>query len=124
VIFYINDVDEFNATNYIVFQNETMKTEWQMSESLNERLRRLREERNLSAVDVAKLIGVAQTTYRDWENGKGLKLPPYLAISRLFAISVTELVTGERPDIQNHLDDLRDLEKRLTEIRLKLTSAN
>ena len=69
-------------------------------EALNERLKRLREERGLTAKAMAGLIDVAESTYREWEYGRGLKLPPLQKISQVLTISVTELVTGQRPEWQ------------------------
>lgn len=98
--------------------------EVQMAEQFHKRLKRLRTKRNLSASELAKLIGVAQSTYSDWENGKGLRIPPYQSISQVLAISVTELITGELPSIESTLKELESLEKRLREIRAKLSSVS
>ncbi len=93
-----------------------------MSESLNQRLRRLREARNISATEMARLIQVAPSTYRDWESGRGAKFPPLLRISQVFAISVTELVTGEEKPVTAALKELEKIEEKLREVRLKLMS--
>lgn len=97
-----------------------MKTDQQ--EPLNKRLERLRRERGLTAKAMAKLIEVPESTYREWEYGRGLKLPPFQLISQVLAISVTELVTGAQPDWQKHLEDLATTEKHLHEMRIKLSS--
>lgn len=97
-----------------------MKTDLQ--EPLNKRLERLRRDRGLTAKAMAKLIEVPESTYREWEYGRGLKLPPFKVISQVLAISVTELVTGQQPDWPKHLEDLAEVEKSLREMRLKLSS--
>ncbi len=94
----------------------------QNEESLGQRLERLRKERKLSAKEVARLIDVAESTYREWEYGRGLRLPPWQRISHVLAVSVTELVTGVKPDLQQHLKDLESAEENLRQIRLKLGS--
>jgi transcriptional regulator with XRE-family HTH domain len=90
-----------------------------MSESFNVRLKRLRTERNLSAAEMARLIRVAPTTYREWEYGRGMKFPPFLEISQVLAISVTELVTGQKIGTDRDAAELECLEKKLRELRLK-----
>lgn len=93
-----------------------------MSEPFNQRLKRLREAKNLSASQMAKLIDVAPTTYREWEYGRAMKFPPFLKISRVLAISVTELVTGELVTPGSTARELEDIEARLRELRLKLVA--
>jgi transcriptional regulator with XRE-family HTH domain len=49
--------------------------------------------------ETAKLIGVPETTYREWEYGRAIRGEPYLKIARAFGISVEELfVTDEEPE--------------------------
>lgn len=90
-----------------------------MSETFNARLKRLRIQRNLSAAEMAKLIDLAPTTYREWEYGRRMKFPPFLKISQVLAISVTELVTGHIIALPKELTELEELEKKLRELRLK-----
>lgn len=92
------------------------------NESLGQRLERLRKEKNLTAKAVARLIDVPESTYREWEYGRGLKLPPCQKISQVLGISVSELITGESPDWETHLESLEKLEQNLRETRLKLSS--
>ncbi|MDO9184197.1 MAG: helix-turn-helix transcriptional regulator [Bacteriovorax sp.] len=93
-----------------------------IKESLGQRLERLRKERNLTAKAMSRLIDIPESTYREWEYGRGLKLPPCQKISQVLGISVSELITGEGPKWKNHLEDLETLEQNLREIRLKLSS--
>ena len=91
-------------------------------EKLNERLERIRKEKKMTAKQVARAIEVPESTYREWEYGRGLKLPPLQKLSQVFAISVTELVTGDKPNLQNYINELEDVERRLMSIRLNLAS--
>lgn len=91
-------------------------------EPLNKRLERLRRAKGLTAKAMAKRIEVPESTYREWEYGRGLKLLPFKEISQVLAISVTELITGQQPDWQVHLNELEALETKVREIRLKLGS--
>ncbi len=83
-------------------------------EALNKRLERLRKVKGLNAKEMARSIGVPESTYREWEYGRGLKLIPFEKISQVLAISVTELITGQQPQWQNHLDELKALEKKIS----------
>ncbi len=100
----------------IEMQNESV------AEAFHQRLDRLRKAQGLTAKEMAKLIGVPASTYREWEYGRGTKLLPLQKISQVLAISVTELTTGEKPKWQAHLQSLEDLEIKLREIRLNLGS--
>lgn len=91
-------------------------------EPLNQRLERLRKARGLTAKAVARQIGVPESTYREWEYGRGLKLIPFQKISQVLAISVTELILGQQPPWQSHLDELEELEKKVHKIRTQLSS--
>lgn len=90
------------------------------NESLHKRLERLRQQKGLTAKAMAKLIGVPASTYRDWEKGKGLKLPPYQKISQVLAVPVTELVTGEKPTFNELYEKLESIESDLHQLRLKI----
>ncbi len=94
-----------------------------MTESLNQRMKRLRKEKNLTAKEMASKLGVAQSTYREWEFGRGLKFPPLLKISQVLAISVTELLSGEILPDSEHLKDLKEIEAKVVELKLKMTLA-
>lgn len=94
----------------------TRKTKME-KEKLHERLKKMRVAKGLTAKEMAKLIDVAESTYRDWENGKGIKLPPFQSISQVLAVSVTELVTGEIPSATKVMEDLNEVEKKIVELK-------
>ena len=91
-----------------------------MNETFSQRLSRLRKEKNLTAAEMARLIDVAPTTYREWEYGRKTRLPPFLKISQVFAISVTELVTGTPSNPAPLVNELERIEEYLRQIRLAL----
>jgi len=64
-------------------------------EALSVRMRRLRLNLNLSASETAKLIGVSVSTYREWENGRGIRGEPYVKIAKIFGVTLSELLIGE-----------------------------
>lgn len=90
--------------------------------NLHIRLKKLRENAKLTAKEMAQTIGVPQSTYVDWENGRGMRLPPFQKISQVLAISVTELVTGEKPKLHNVSAELEKVEHQVREIRAQLNS--
>lgn len=94
----------------------------EIKENFHSRLRRLRQQRNLTARDFAKLIGVPQSTYSDWENGKGLKLPPYELISQVLAVSVCELVLGQLTTSDEVYECIASIEKQLAELKSKVST--
>ncbi len=92
------------------------------TELLHQRLKRLRKEANLTAKEMALQVGVPQSTYVDWEHGRGMKVPPLQKISQVLAISVTELLTGQKPSLQTFVTELEKIELHLREIRAQLSS--
>jgi transcriptional regulator with XRE-family HTH domain len=46
---------------------------------------------NLSVKDVASKLGVAESTYRDWENGRKIQGEPYLELSKILNLPLGEL---------------------------------
>lgn len=66
------------------------------NELFHKRLECLRRDRKLTAKAMTQSIDVAESTYREWEKGRGMKLPPFQKISQVLTISVTKLITGEK----------------------------
>ena len=64
-------------------------------ESLGKRLRKLRVDKGLKASQVALLLNVPTSTYRDWENGVAIRGEPYVALAEIFGCSLHHLLTGE-----------------------------
>ena len=86
--------------------------------SLATRIKKRRNELNLSITQIAKLIGEPTSSYIEWENGRkitGEKIYPKLALA--LKLSITELILGEIPTVN---DDLNELVKIIERIRLKI----
>ena len=92
------------------------------TEKLHERLARLRKEKNLTAKDMAHAIEVPESTYREWEYGRGMKLPPCQKICQVLGISLSELISGEKADLSAVTDELAKVEKMVHELRINLSS--
>jgi len=92
------------------------------SEPIHTRLERLRRQAGYTAAEMARLIGAAESTYREWENGRGMKLPPFQKISEVLSISVTELIVGQPPELDTVVRELEKIEKNVGELKAKLSS--
>lgn len=94
---------------------------------MNERFEDLRDERDLKKKDVAKDIGVVESVYSEWENGK-LSIPTNRLnqLANYFEVNIDYMVgiSNKRLCIKSKNDiDLNLVSTRLKEIRksLKLT---
>lgn len=89
-------------------------------ERIADRLRRHRKKNNLTTAQVAQELGIAASTYREWEIGRQIRGEPYLRLARLFKISVAELLGGEDLGREQVLRDLQVIEELIGKIRLTL----
>ena len=61
--------------------------------TLNENIRRLRSDRNLSQVDLAKALGVTKQSVSNWENNNiQPSIDMLIRLSRFFAVSTDTLL--------------------------------
>ena len=87
-------------------------------ESINNRIKKLREKKGITAAEMAKAIGVPASTYREWEYGRSIRGEPYLKIAAVLNISLYELFTGIAPTgISQKLTEIENIVK---ELRLQL----
>ena len=91
-------------------------------ENLSDRLRRLRNENDLTVKEVAEVLGIPVTTYREWENGRKIVGEPYIGLSKVFGISVYELITGEKNSKVDLIASLNLIDLELAKIRQHLLS--
>lgn len=81
-------------------------------EGFGRKIRKLRLERRISMREAARRIGVAETTYREWEYGRKIRGEPYRRIALTFGVSLEWLLSdsdGEMPiedRIQRVIGDL------------------
>ncbi|GAA0125239.1 hypothetical protein UT300019_11410 [Clostridium sp. CTA-19] len=62
----------------------------------NEKLQRLRAQRNLTQEQLAKQLYVSRAAISKWESGKGYpNIESLKCISKLFSVSIDELLSGE-----------------------------
>ena len=70
-----------------------------MSESMGQIIKRLRKERNFTQEELAEQLGVSRQAVSKWETDAGLPdLERLTALSRLYHITLDELVKGESPE--------------------------
>jgi transcriptional regulator with XRE-family HTH domain len=82
-------------------------------ESLGKRLQRLRSIKNFSQSDIAKIIGVSPSTYREWEQGRQIKGEPYEKLASIFEVTLTELITGKKTEIEVHIAQIESCVKNI-----------
>jgi len=92
------------------------------SGAFGERLRKLRTQKGLSQKQVADLIDVPKSTYRDWEYGKQIVGEPYVILAEALGVSLTELLTGQKSFEREILLNIDELEKHIRLIRKAVAS--
>lgn len=93
------------------------------SKSLNlgAKLQQLRRQSGLSVKQIAAEIGVAQSTYRDWEYGRAIRGEPYADLAKVFGVSLSELLAGQLGfDRAEILKKLTQIEQWIRDIRMML----
>ena len=80
-------------------------------EKFSDRLKRLRNENGLTVKEVADFLAVAQSTYREWENGRQIRGEPYTQLAKIFKVGIEDLITGEPSKAfeQSDLEKLQEL---------------
>ena len=74
--------------------------------NISEQLKKFRKINGFSVVECSEKIGVSQSTYRDWENGRAISGEPYLRISQMFGISLSALFGLEDEELSFQLQEL------------------
>lgn len=83
---------------------------------LNEKLQQLRKQRGLTQEELAEMLYVSRTAISKWESGRGYpSIDSLKAISKLFAISIDDLLSSEElmsiaeTDQKEKTETMRDL---------------
>lgn len=71
------------------------------SELIGSLIRKLRKENDMTLIDLAKVLNVSKTAVSQWENGKGIKTEYLYSLSKLFNISMSELLDGKLNEEDN-----------------------
>lgn len=92
--------------------------------TINQRLQNIREKQKKSVSEMAQLIGVPASTYREWEYGRSIRGEYYFIISQVLNISLLELITGNKPDKYKLILEIEEIEKRLNIVKKDLNGIN
>ena len=87
---------------------------------IGQRLRLLRKERGLSMKEVAQKVGVSVSTYRDWEYGRAIQGEPYVKLSEVFQVPVTEILTGKRSSAERVAELIAEIERLVGHLKTQL----
>ena len=85
--------------------------------TISEKMKKRRIQLNLRPKDIAKKVGVAESTYRDWENGRKIQGEPYTLIADALEISVLELLGIETTKFHQLMLEISELERHVKNIR-------
>lgn len=90
------------------------------AETFHQRLKRLRLAERLSAIEAAQAIGISSSTYREWENGRGIRGEPYEKIAEVFKVSLVELMLGEKAIRNKAFEELGEIKRHLSRLEEEL----
>ncbi|MBS1984581.1 MAG: helix-turn-helix transcriptional regulator [Bdellovibrionales bacterium] len=94
-----------------------------MGEKFGNRLREARQRRGLSAKQLAALVGVSPTTYREWEYGRSIRdAKVYAKLARALEMKLSFLLTGQDADPEALRSAVDDLERAVLRLRTELNS--
>ncbi len=83
------------------------------------RLKQFRERRNLSVVEVAGAVGIAQSTYREWELGRPIRGLVYVRLAHVLGVSLNELFGVMEPaghKVRECLTVVQELERKIQQM--------
>ena len=86
-------------------------------ETVGKRLKFYRVRKKLSMKQVAEILGVPASTYRDWEYGKAIQGEPYAKLAEVLDINLIELLTGKSTHNRNLIDEIEKLENSVKTIK-------
>ena len=89
--------------------------------TFGQRLRSFRLRAGLSVSQVARRLGVAESTYREWEYGRQIRGEPYRKLADILGVSLSILLSEEgEAHPQTLIEDLNQLERLVHKIRTML----
>ena len=92
-----------------------------MQSAIGNRLKKFRKAKGLSVKEVARHVGVAESTYRDWEYGRMIKGEPYLKIAEVLGVSLSSLFDDSIDDVNVHVAKHLDvIQQAVHAIRVRL----
>ncbi|MBC7711938.1 MAG: helix-turn-helix transcriptional regulator [Rhizobacter sp.] len=92
------------------------------TEHISKRLKKFRELRNLSVKEVAKLIGVPESTYREWEYGRAIRGEPYLKLTKALGITLNDLLGENKISSDAYEREFDKIIEEVTKLKTKLNT--
>ena len=80
-------------------------------------MKKRRAEINKKPSQIAKLVGVAESTYRDWENGRKIQGEPYHKIAQALEIDILTLLGIRKPSNEYINQQLSIIEESVKNIK-------
>jgi transcriptional regulator with XRE-family HTH domain len=94
-----------------------MKKIDQENVELGKRLRAARRAKNLTIEEVASAIGVAPSTYREWEAGRAISGNPYAQLATVLEVGVYHILGIEDKAKDSLSSCLLELEKSIQRLK-------
>ena len=92
-------------------------------DAIGKRLTKFRKNKNLTQKEVATLLSVPTTTYRDWEYGRLIQGEPYLKLDEIFGVSLSDILGVDSLQIRRDLiNKLRSLKQQVEDIEKNIHS--
>lgn len=71
---------------------------------------------------MAEKIRVPVSTYREWEYERAILGEPYQKLAEVFEVSLSELITGTKPQFVKSIERVQGIQRELEELKRELTS--
>lgn len=90
------------------------------AKQLGARLKNFRLRAGFSAEEVSRKVGVASTTYREWENGRAISGEPYEKLARVLGVTVYQLLGIQEINLHEIANELEKIEKLIQNLKSRL----
>ena len=91
-----------------------------VAKTLGQRLKNFRQKKGLRIDEIAEFVGVAASTYREWEYGRAIRGEPYTKLAQVLDISLLELITGESSPKTQSLVEIEKIEHHLKMLKFSI----
>jgi transcriptional regulator with XRE-family HTH domain len=90
------------------------------SESVGERLKRLRKEKKISVTKIVEVTGISRSNYYRYESGEINKMPytSLIPIAKLMDVSPAYLLSGRKDEENNYNELVENLKETIGDIKL------
>lgn len=92
-------------------------------ETLSTRLKKLRKGKGLTISELSQKTGISPSTYKEWEAGRQIRGEPYHKLALALEVSIHELITGQKPAVNEVFVMLDQVESLIQRIKTDLYSS-